>query len=628
MPRRRLMSFFALSFGVLTPAFAAAADVQVASPDGSVRFTARIGGARPTFTVTFRDKSVLEPSPLAMAVDGTDITATATAGTAERYQIDETYPTRGVHSRAVNRCNGARIPLTHAASGMSYSLDVRVFNDAAAFRFVVPGEQKPRVPDEATTFVLPAGGTGWHQNPRGHYEGEYRPHDVAAVPAGTWAPPPFTVKLPNGVGYASITEANLVNYAGMMLQADGKRGFTVRLGHAVPASYPFELRYKEDVERYTKPASVTGTITTPWRVAMVGADLNALVNCDAVTNLCPPPDPKLFPKGVETEWLKPGRAVWEYLDGRKNNLAESTEFCRMAGELGFEHNVIEGYWRRWSDDELKGLTKFAKERGVGVWLWRGSKELRDPAARRDLFKRCREVGAVGVKLDFFDHEAKEMIDFYHTLLKETAEHQLMVNFHGANKPTGEQRTWPNEMTREAVRGMESSAMRERARHGTTLPFTRLLAGHADYTPVHFGTRRGDTTWAHQIATGAILTSPLLTYAASPRALLANPALEMIKAIPAVWDETIVLPPSEIGELAALARRRGDVWFVAVMNGPSAKTLRVPLTFLGDGAYRGLFVRDQKDDPATVLVENATRTRGDTLAIELRAGGGFVGRFAK
>jgi len=176
--------------------------------------------------------------------------------------------------------------------------------------------------------------------------------------------------------------------------------------------------------------------------------------------------------------------------------------------------------------------------------------------------------------------------------------------------------------------MESSARRERVPLGTTLSFTRLLAGPADYTPVHFGSRRGDTTWAHQIASGAILTSPLLTYAASPRALLANPAVEMIKAIPSVWDETMVLPPSEIGELAALARRKGDVWFLAVMNGPSAKTLRMPLTFLGDGSYRALFVRDQKDNAAAVQVENATQKRGDTLAIDLSAGGGFVARFAR
>src|SRR5262245_46311825 len=134
MPRRHPVSFLALSFALLTPALAAAAEVQVASPDGAIRFNVSIGAARPTITVTFRDKTVIEPSPLAMAVDGTDITAGATAGTAERYQIDETYSTRGVHSRAVSHCNGAKIPLT--GNGTSYMLDVRVFNDAAAFRLV------------------------------------------------------------------------------------------------------------------------------------------------------------------------------------------------------------------------------------------------------------------------------------------------------------------------------------------------------------------------------------------------------------------------------------------------------------------------------------------------------------
>src|SRR6185295_6364723 len=154
----------------------------------------------------------------------------------------------------------------------------------------------------------------------------------------------------------------------------------------------------------------------------------------------------------------------------------------------------------------------------------------------------------------------------------------MLNFHGANKPTGEPRTWPNEMLREAVRGMESSRLQERARHDVTLPFTRFLAGHADYTPVHFGTRRADTTWAHQIASAAIFTAPLLTYGAHPTNLLKNPAIEMIKSIPSIWDETVVLPPSEIGEVAVFARRRGDAWFLAVLNGPTARNIEVPLSF--------------------------------------------------
>jgi alpha-glucosidase len=203
-----------------------------------------------------------------------------------------------------------------------------------------------------------------------------------------------------------------------------------------------------------------------------------------------------------------------------------------------------------------------------------------------------------------------------------------VNFHGANKPTGEPRTWPNELLREGVRGMEASRLKARASHDTTLPFTRYLAGQGDYTPVHFGARRGDTTWAHQIATAAIFDEPLLTYGAHPTNLLANPAVEMIKSIPSVWDETIVLPVSEIGELAAFARRCGDTWFLAVLNGPTAKTIKVPLSFLGRGEYRALWVSDQESDPAAVQIENTTARRSDLLTLDLSDGGGFVARFLK
>src|SRR5688572_22009096 len=130
--------------------------------------------------------------------------------------------------------------------------------------------------------------------------------------------------------------------------------------------------------------------------------------------------------------------------------------------------------------------------------------------------------------------------------------------------------------------MESSKLADRATHETTIPFTRCLAGPAEYTVMHFGERRKNTTWAHQIASAAILNSPLLTYAASPANILANPAVEVIKHIPAVWDETIVLPQSAIGELAAFARRKGNTWFVAVMNGASPTKLTIPLRFLKTG----------------------------------------------
>src|SRR5262249_52301148 len=160
------------------------------------------------------------------------------------------------------------------------------------------------------------------------------------VRAGEWAAPPLTIKLPNNNGYAAITEAALLNYSGMGFEADGQRGFKARLGYALPVSYPFRLRYAGDVERLAKPAAITGTITTPWRVVMIGGDLNVLVNCDIIHNVSPPPDKNLFPQGMNTAWVKPGRAVWKYLDGGENTLDEMKNFSRLAGQLGFEYNVV------------------------------------------------------------------------------------------------------------------------------------------------------------------------------------------------------------------------------------------------------------------------------------------------
>jgi alpha-glucosidase len=607
----------------------AADEVSVLSPDKSVQFKLFLRDGRLHYAVTFKDRPVIETAPLGFTVDGVELTAGSELGKAKTYQVNDTYPWRGVHSRATDHCNGATIPLTRPKSDTRCTFEVRAYDDGVAFRFLAPGDNEVRVPDEATRFVLPAGSTVWYHDLNGHYEGVHSKKAIADVKEGDWAAPPLTFKLPDGAGYAAITEAALVNYSGMALQADGRRGFNLVLGHKHPVSYPFKLRYTaQDIERLAKPAAVAGPITTPWRVVMVGADLNALVNCDIVPDLCPPPDPKLFPQGIRTEWLKPGRAVWKYLDGGESTLAGMKEFCRLAGELGFEYNVVEGFWQRWSDDDLKELVAFGKKHGVGVWVWKHSKALRTPAERAAFFKRCRELGVAGVKIDFFDHEAKEVVDLYQALLKETAENKLLVNFHGSNKPTGEARTWPNELVREAVKGMEASKLTGRARHDATLPFTRFLAGHADYTPVHFGDRRGDTTWAHQVATAAVFTAPLLTYAAHPKTLLDSPCAPMIKSIPATWDETVVLPASEIGDVAVMARRSGDTWFLAAVNGPEGRSLRVPLSFLGDGAYKVLVVRDRKGEPAAVEVEKSEAHRTDTLRIELSDGGGFIARFTK
>jgi alpha-glucosidase len=602
-------------------------NVRVASPDGKVRFDILLREqSRLSYRVTFRNGVVIEASPLGIVVDGVDLCRGVEAGKVERYRLNERYAWRGVHSEAVNHCNGARLSLKHAESGGSFTLDARVFNDGVAFRFVAPGDEKPRVPDETTVFTVPAGSVVWYHDLEGHYEGMHARKVIEETQSGEWAAPPLTFRLPGGVGYASITEAALMNYPGMGLQADGRRGFNLRLGHAHPSSYPFRLRYAADVERLAKPAAIAGTIATPWRVVMIGADLNALVNCDIVSHVSPPPDDKLFPAGIKTDWLKPGRAVWKYLDGGENTIEEVKNFSQLAGELGFEYQVVEGFWSRWSEEQMRDAVEFSRQRKVRLLFWKHSKDLRTPEARKQFFDLCQRAGVAGAKIDFFDHEAKEIIDLYQTLLREAAERKLIVNFHGANKPAGEARVWPNEMTREGIYGLEHRRTPAWAPVNTTLPFTRMLAGHADYTPMIFGERRKETSWAHQIASAAIFTSPLLVYGAHPKNILANPAVEIIKSIPSTWDETIALPACEIGELAAFARRSGATWFLALMNGSTARTVKISLAFLGAGKRQATLARDRKDEAAALTIENISVSRNDSLTIELRAGGGFIGRF--
>jgi alpha-glucosidase len=606
-------------------------EVQVASPDGKIKFTILPNAERLTFTVTMGNTVVIEPSPIVMKLDGYDLSSGVVFDNLERYSIDESYPWYGAHSTAVNRYNGVKISLTHDLSFISYTLEIRVFDDGIAFRHVIPGDgDTVRTPDEYSAFVIPDGSILWYGGlADGHYEAEFVKKNISEVHAGEWAGPPLTFKLPQDAGYGSITEANLVNYSGMGLEADGRRAWITGLGHRQPLNWPFELRYgREEAKRLGKPASIAGMITTPWRVVMVGPSLNALVNSTILSNLCPPPDKNLFPEGIRTSWIKPGRAVWRYLDDGPGGVDGMKEFAREAGQLEFEYNVIEGFWSRWTPEERREVVDYSKQQGVGLFFWKHSKDLRTPEAREEFFKLLHDSGIAGAKIDFFDHEAKELIDLYEAILQKAAEYHVLVVFHGANKPTGRERTWPNEMVREAVRGMESSALKERARHETILPFTRLLAGPADYTAMLFNDRRRDTTVAHQIASAAIFAAPLLTIAANPQNILSNPAVDAIKSIPPVWDETIVLPDSAIGELAAYVRRKGNTWFLAVMCGPQAKTIRVPLSFLSEGQYKAVLVRDSATDDAKVGIENTIHKPSDSLTIELRPGGGFLGRFSK
>ena len=607
----------------------AAADVTVASPDGKVRFVLSPGAqGHLEYTVTFNSKNIIDPSPLGIVVDGVDLAGGAQIGAAETYKINETYPWYGPHSTAVNNCNGAKVAVTHPKTGTSYTLEIRAYNDGVAFRHLVPG-QGARTPDEATVFRVPAGSVIAPQNYVSGYEGLYpwrtTTNTIEGMMDGEWTNPPFTFVLRDKSAYASITEGALVNYSGMVFQADATQALHARLGHAEPASFGFRSRYAKDVERLSHPAVINGPITTPWRIVMIGADLNALVNCDIVHNVAPPPDPKLFPNGLKTDWIKPGRAVWNYLDGVDPTVEGQKEMARLAAATGIRIQRDGGL--------LAELAGGAVEGGGGLLPRARRQESSSGAAapryrtRRiseTWFDMCSRVGVAGVKIDFFDHEHKEVIDLYEMMAKAAAEHKLLVDFHGANKPTGLERTYPNIVGIEGIRGMEFFP--PYAQHDVVLPFTRMLAGMADYTPTHFGSRLADTTWAHQVANAVILQSPLLVYAAHPVNMLANPSVDVLKSIPSCWDETVVLPVSEIRQVAAFARRSGDTWFLAITNGSTARNVRIDLSaFLGRGhsskagaaaSYQATLLRDTVE-AAALKIEHLTLSPSDSLSVDLQ-----------
>ncbi|WP_158289342.1 glycoside hydrolase family 97 protein [Paenibacillus flagellatus] len=602
--------------------------IELRSPGGTV--AARIGldsGGRLYYEVTSGGRTVIEPSEMGMTVDGSDLGDGVRFEGEERGTIDETYPARGVHRTAVNRCSVLTARLTHRASGIGYSVEARAFDDGFAYRYVVPGDGERVVGGERSSWTIPAGCGVWlfERNSSWKlksYAGEWVRADAEELPTFSGQGPvqgtPIVLELPGGRGYAALLEAALYNYSGMRLEAVGGR--------------KLRANFTEGEAGF----AVEGTIVTPWRATIVAADLNGLVNSDLLTNLNPPPSPELF---AEPSYIRPGRSVWRWWSQGTGTPEQEREYVDFAATLGFEYTTVDEGWEKWPDPwgDLRALAGYAASRGVGVFVWKRSKEVDDPAdgygKLRTFLDEVKAAGACGVKIDFIDNESKAAIDFEIGALRLAAERRLMVNFHGISKPTGESRTYPNEITREGIRGLELNKMAEGpipAFHNAALPFTRFVAGHGDYTPVGYS-NPGPTTFAHQLATAVAFTSPMQVIAENPAVLLddgrVRPALDVLLALPSVWDETRVLEPSAIAELAVLARRSGDRWFVGALNGTEKPRAidRLDLGFLGAGAYRAVLLTSP--EPAAFAREERTYRDGErTLAVKMGPADGFVAMF--
>ncbi|MFD2256767.1 glycoside hydrolase family 97 catalytic domain-containing protein [Luteolibacter algae] len=623
------------------------------SPDGKVSAAIFVDEANSLrYRVDFKNSTVVEPSALGITVEGIKLGEGVALGSPETSVIDEKYETRGNHRQARNHYTQLIFPVTHKETGREYTLELRLYDDGAAYRYIVPGEGKQHVDGESSSWTIMKDSKVWYFERLApgwklkSYAGEWMSTDIGKLDSATPASVgpiqgvPLVMELPEKLGYALITKAALYNYSGMRLKAVGDRTVVANFTEG------------------DKGFDVEGDIVTPWRATLLADDLNELVNSDFINNLNPAPDPKLF---ADTSYIKPGRGVWSWETLGLGTPETQRDFIDLAAELEYEYSLVDDGWKEWDSpwETIKELATHARTKNVGVWVWVHSKDIRDPAndwqQMKTYFDRTVEAGVVGIKTDFMDGETKELIDFEIAALRLAAERKLMINFHGCHASTGEERTYPNEMTREGIRGMELNKLKEGplpAAHNAALPFTRFAVGHADYTPILY-TNPGPTTWAHQLATLVTYVSPLQIVAEHPETMMEHPilknALSVMKDVPTLWDETLVLPGSSIGGLSVFARRSGDTWFVGVLNGAGKRRYQLDLAFLPDGEYEATLVEDDLSaEPVDVAkvgvntkaklrqwtttipfkVSNRKVNRTQSVDVELATGGGFVARIVK
>lgn len=504
-------------------------------------------------------------------------------------------------------------------------IEFAVFDNGCAFRYRLPKGQV-HITGEQTSFVLDGSHPVWFFERANNwklksYAGLWQQTRLDSLdkisPTGPVQGKPLIIQLPNQQ-YLFITEAALYNYSGMRLKARGNSLF---------ADFT-----EGDTGFYVN--SPAGSFT-PWRVIGWAADLDGLANQYIVAALNPAPDKKLF---KNTNYIKPGKSAWSWISRDENYLDPAAEKKIMdaAAQLHYNYTLIDDGWEQvWTNkwDVLKDLVAYGKKKKIQLWVWKDSKFLRDSVYRDAFLDTLSRLGVAGIKIDFMNSEAKDLIDFEISFLEAAARKNLMVNFHGCHTSTGEFRTYPNEMTREGVRGLELNIMNEPipAWHNTALPFTRFMVGPADYTPGFFS-NKGPTSLTHQLALLYLLESPFQCIAENPVRLVKDPLykdiLPFIRDLPTTWDSSIVLSPSRMGSCAIVARKNGEGWYIAAINGQDRELAVHPdLSFIQQlSKYKATLVTDQNGRFKVEAVSAAVDQ--STMPFKLTPRGGWVLHLAK
>ena len=636
----------ATSWTITSPGNVVRARIELADKGGMSGYPA---GVRLYYTVDAGGPAayarVLEDSPLGITrsdqgfVDGL---ALDTAGAVT--VVDETYTMlTGKRSSVRNHAN-QRVLSFRAGASSRVELVVRAYDTGFAFRYRFPEQSSTQqtVTGETTGFKVPASSRAWllPYDTAGEYTPAYESywrHDVAV---GTQSPTtpgwcfPAVFRTPtNHWVLLADTDVNGSYFAAHLAAAASNNVYRL----AMP------LMNEANNVGAVNPTS-TLPWATSWRMVIAGATPAAVIESTMTTDLAAPS------AVTDTSWIRPGRASWSWwaADANPTNYNANTPYVDLAQTMTWEYSLIDHGWHQMgSGGTWQNLQTYAAARNVGLLLWYNSggnhnivsltprDRMNTATTRRSEMQMISQAGIKGIKVDFFHGDKPWLMQYYLDILRDAADNRLLVNFHGSTIPRGWQRTFPNLMTAEAARGAEwykyeSGYPADAARRNTIFPFTRNAMASMDFTPVTFTnhTYAHLTTYGHELALSVVFESGIQHFADRPTGYSSLPAgpRTFLQQVPVTWDETRYVQGTP-GQFVVLARRKGTVWYVAGIEGDNqARNLTINLGFLGTGSYNATVIADGTSN-TTFSERTEAVTAAGSLAVALRARGGFVARLA-
>jgi len=549
-----------------------------------------------------------------------------------------------------------------------FDIILRAYDDAAAYRFVSKSSKSFRVLGEKADFAFPEGTKAFV--PYVLHDGDFRQqlnnsfeNQYVHIPLCDWnrsklAFLPITFE--SGGYNVCITESDLLNFPGLMFSnTDGD--YTLETVHAPAPAQVQQGGYHniQGIVTQDQPfiAQCGANEAFPWRIFAVADNPAALVGSNIVYKLATPADTE-----KDWSWVKPGKVAWDWWNDWNLkgvdfvagiNTATYKFYIDFASANKIEYVILDEGWSTIGtadlydvipEIDLEQLISYADSKGVGLILWGGYM-----AFQKDmdsLMKHYSEMGIKGFKIDFMDRDDQEVVQFYRDAAITAAKYHLVLDFHGAFKPSGLQRTYPNVLNFEGVYGEEmqkfADISHDQMENDCTIPFVRMVAGSLDYTP---GSMRNSTresfkpvssnpmsqgTRCHQLALYPIFFAPLLMCCDSPTNYLEEPeCFEYISQIPTVWDETIGLD-GVISDYAVVARRSGDTWYVGAISDWNARDIKIKLDFLPDGKYEMISYADGVNahhNAEDYVRKESVVSSSDVIPVHLAPGGGWAAKIS-